>query len=68
MDEVYEWMVIIVFILSTIAAFRQAFGFTIYTTIIDLVNRHIESAYPNHTNFYKFSTAAIVGKTVSIML
>ena len=67
MDKIYEWMVLIILLCSTIAAFRQAFGFTIYTTMIDLINCHIESAFPNHTNFYKFSTAAIVGKAVAIL-
>ena len=44
---------------------RQAFGFAIYTSIINAINQHLSTT---NYKFWQYSTAAIIGKIVAMSL
>ena len=51
---------------GTIAVIRQGYGFTVYTTIIDCLNQHLESL-TNVNKYYRYSIAALTGKSVAML-
>ena len=44
---------------------RQAYGFAIYTSIINAINQHLSTT---NYKFWQYSTAAIVGKIIAMTL
>jgi hypothetical protein len=51
---------------GTVAVVRQGYGFTIYTSVIDLLNRRFENLEMLN-KYYRYSIAAGVGKSIAMM-
>ena len=51
---------------GTIAVIRQGYGFTIYTTVIDVLGSYLESL-TNVNKYYRYSIAALTGKSVAML-
>ena len=51
---------------GTIAVIRQGYGFTIYTSMIDLLN-HSMGDFTHINKYYRYSISATIGKTIAMM-
>ena len=51
---------------GTIAVIRQGYGFTIYTTIIEFLNSYLERM-TNVNKYYRYSIAALTGKSIAML-
>ena len=52
---------------SSLAVIRQAFGFTIYTNLIQIFNTKIESDIPVINKFLKYSLSAVSAKYIAMI-
>lgn len=50
---------------GTLAVVRQGFGFTIYTSMIDLLNKELDT-FTSINKYYKYSISAFVGKLTAM--
>jgi hypothetical protein len=51
---------------GTVAVVRQGYGFTIYTSAIDFLNRSLENLEMLN-KYYRYSISAGVGKSIAMM-
>ena len=51
---------------GSLAVLRQSYGFTIYTSMINYLNKELENTL-NINKYYKYSVAAFVGKWTAML-
>ena len=52
---------------SSLAVVRQAYGFTIYTNLINVFNTKLETDAPLMNKFYKYSLSAVMAKYIAMI-
>lgn len=51
---------------GTLAVIRQGYGFTIYTSMITMLNKELDEM-ANINKYYKYSIAAFLGKLTAML-
>lgn len=52
---------------SSLAVIRQAYGFTIYTNLIQIFNTKIETDVPFMNKFFKYSLSSVSAKFIAMI-
>ena len=52
---------------GSLAVTRQAYGFTIYTNLIQVFNTKIENDAPSINKFFKYSMSAVTAKYIAMI-
>jgi len=52
---------------GSLAVVRQAYGFTIYTNLINQFNMKIENDAPYMNKFFKYSMSAVLAKYIAMI-
>ena len=52
---------------GSLAVVRQAYGFTIYTNLIQVFNKKIENDAPLMNKYFKYSMSAVFAKYIAMV-